>query len=234
MKKYFYLFLLASAPFMFTSCSDDDDEFTLQSSSVEVVNGSSGQIQYAGNFPSVKVANSFIATVDKNGRVAGKHAGHTVAYVGNKVVDINVKGTNSLIGDICYEWGKGKQYVLSKTTYTDFKKTNLSSSTYDTYTAVKTYNNQLLVGYSYLFTKNQDKLESASVFVHKSYASNLSAFLNERFYLVEHTDVIGSLLTGAVGIDSDDTKSATAMVTVATSADYPNHYVVVIMPYQNK
>ena len=233
MKNFFYL-LLAVLPLAIVSCGDEeDDDFILQSSFVEVVNGgATGQIQFTGSLPKVNVANSFIATVDERGRVTAKHAGHTVAYVGGKTVDIYVKGTNSLIGDICYEWGKGKQYIFSKTTFTDFQKSN--SNTYDMYIGMKVYSNQPIVMYGYGFTKNQDKLETVSILVHKSYSSNLASFIKERFYMVEYTDVIGSMLTGMAGLDSDDQKSATSIVTIATTSEYPNYYMVMIMPYQPK
>ena len=234
MKKTFYLFLLAAAPIVFNSCNSDDEEdnFVLKENSVYITNGGTTQIQFSGKLPSVKVANQFIATVNAQGLINAKHAGHTTATIGSKVIDIHVKGTNSLIDDICYEWGKGRQYVLSNTTFKDME---LSSGTdYDTYMGLKTLGNTTNVIYGYLFAKNQDKLETVKLLVHKNYLSSLTDFLKERFYMAKYTNVIGNMLVGAAGFDSDDPTTATSGVTIGINPSYSNYYEVTIIPYTEK
>ena len=99
---------------------------------------------------------------------------------------------------------------------------------------LKTLGNTPIVIYGYLFAKNQDKLETVKLLVHKNYLSSLTDFLKERFYMAKYTNVIGNMLVGAAGFDSDDPTTATSGVTIGINPSYSNYYEVTIIPYTEK
>ena len=52
--------------------------------------------------------------------------------------------------------------------------------------------------------------------------------------MAKYTNVIGNMLVGAAGFDSDDPTTATSGVTIGINPSYSNYYEVTIIPYTEK
>lgn len=239
MKKIFWLYIaLLSAMITFQSCGSDEEDENLSVpfsivSSVGVGVGETKQLYYEGKIMSVQVSNDFIATVDKNGRITGKHAGITEAIFNNTAkMRIWVNGKESFIGDMWFDWGVNQNEANFG--YGSGGWSYVQGNTQDMMMSYKNIGGVPAVVYGYGFSKSTQKLESATLIVHRNYIDQLAEFLKERFYMVEYQQFVNNYYIGFSGLDSDTPEKATTIVSVMATTQYPNHVQVMFMPYSAK
>lgn len=234
---WFYIPLLTII-MVFQSCSSDDEDdnssvpFSIVSSEGVGV-GETKQLYYEGKIKSVQVANDFIATIDKSGRVTGKHAGITEIVFNNSVkMRIWVTGKESFIGNMWFDWGVNQ----NEASFGDSSGgwTYVSGSSQDMMMSYKYIGSTPAVVYGYGFSKSTQKLESATLIVHRNYIDQLAEFLKERFYMVEYQQFVSNYYIGFSGLDSDIPEKATTIVSVMAATQYPNYVQVMFMPYSAK
>lgn len=237
-KKYLLYIALFSAITTFQSCGSDDED---DNSSVpfSIVNsegvgvGETKQLYFEGKIKSVQVANDFIANVDKNGRITGKHAGITEAIFNNSTkMRIWVNGKETFIGDMWFDWGVNQNEA--EFGYGSGGWSYVPGDTQDMMMSYKYLGNVPVVVYGYGFSKNTQKLESATLIVHRNYIDQLAEFLKERFYMVEYQQFVSNYYIGFSGLDSDTPEKATTIVSVMATTQYPNYVQVMFMPYSGK
>ena len=239
MKKVFwYYIVLLTITMTIQSCGSDDKDIN-SSVSFSIVNsegvgvGEAKQLHYEGTIKSVHVANDFIATIDMNGRITGKHAGITEAIFNNSTkMRIWVNGNETFIGDMWFDWGVNQNEANFG--YGSGGWSYVQGNTQDMMMSYKNIGGVPAVVYGYGFSKSTQKLESATLIVHRNYIDQLAEFLKERFYMVEYQQFVSNYYIGFSGLDSDAPEKATTIVSVMATTQYPNHVQVMFMPYSGK
>lgn len=233
-----FLYLAMLLPLAFVSCGSDDEgeessvPFSI-SNSQGVGIGETKQLYYEGKIKSVQVANDFIATTDKNGRVTGKHAGITEIIFNNSVkMRIWVTGKETFIGNMWFDWGVNQTEAVFGDGSGGWSY--VQGNTQDMMMSYKNIGGVPIVVYGYGFSKSTQKLESATLIVHRNYIDQLAEFLKERFYMVEYQQFVSNYYIGFSGLDSDNPEKATTIVSVMATTQYPNHVQVMFMPYTAK
>ena len=172
--------LVAMTQTMMVACGGDDSDgggsISLTPSSVVMYYDGTQQLKADGatNWLS---EDEFVAKVDQNGLVSGRHVGTTtiLATNGNSkgTCEVTIKPKYSLVDTPLFKWGASKSAIQSDETHKIYEMSNLDALVYD-YTYGTT---ACLVMYVF----DNDKLKSVNALLNKSMYATAGYYLLERY-----------------------------------------------------
>lgn len=176
MKKILFLLVMVLPVLVFTSCSDDDNE-GVNTKKISLFVGDEKKIESAVVPNSVFSENNFIAEVEDDGTVIGKHVGQTIISINEKYnIPVEIKGKYTTYDDPILNWGCSADYIIKNQKQGTLNSQNATSITYTNCGKAQSA--------VYLF--EEGKLVSAGFVLRSSLASEIGDFLDERYLMIPY------------------------------------------------
>lgn len=209
-KRISFLTLLA-LPFLFSSCGkESEEEVDTDVDNIVLFVDGTKDLGIKGDY--LTSDNRFVASVDVDGIVKANHIGTTFINTKKKKIPTVVMGFYHLYDEPVLEWGCSPSTVKAKQ-----KQGNISSVA--TASNVLRYDNAgstQAIGYTF----EDGKLKSVGVILDLKYASTISDYLMERYFMIPY--VTGDVI--AMGYNSYDIDEATVSVGLMIY----NSYIIVM------
>ena len=210
---------------MFVACSkddDDDDGFTVNKQSITLAHDGTETVVASEN-ATWSSDNEFVATVDNNGVITGKHVGEaTITATANgksQKVKVTVKAMYNTIPEPITDFSLSKSEVKAKETHTLYKEEDYKLN----YTTNASKSE--LVMYSFDETSGKLKSSAWGAALTAVAPSELVGFLTERYQLLTYDDDYYYFA------NSDELETATMVVTFTMTN---GNALIVYLPYEKK
>lgn len=194
--KWLPIFVMATVCNGFVSCGDDDDAIeeivedkTVKLSTKDVTIYSDETYPLSTvNAKFYKTSDDFVAEVDANGVIKGKHVGRAkiVAYneTSSAKCNVNVIPRYNLYDTPIFDWGASKSAIMEKETHTNMDRTSLANMT--AYDYSKNGNT-----FALLYYFKDDKLTGIEIMTTLLLYSKVGDHLLERYYPLGKSDSNG-------------------------------------------
>lgn len=218
MKKLLFIMAMMLPLFTFVGCSDDNEKDNVNTEPISIYVDDTYQVQMDITPTTVASENEFVAQIEMDGIVSGKHVGSTeVSIDGKYIIPVEVKGKIITYDDPVTKWGCDEDFIKSNQKQGKFSKSD------DNLVYEKCGKADLV-----MYMMENGKLVSSGVVIGSQYASEMGEYLAERYFMIPYD--LGDYTIG--GFDAYETKDAKTFVAIKV---YSTKYLMVIyMPYDKK
>lgn len=227
MKKVLFVLLVGILPFVFNSCSEDENTIYIDNDNIELNFEEEYHLNATSKLPITYWSkDKFHATVSNTGLIIGGRVGNTKISLtngeSNKTVDVTIMPKYNLYDDPFLRFGATKEMVKSKLG-------NPATSDDNIFGYESIDKNGSIVMYMF---DNNGKLETVMVTLFDEYsgvtARQISGYLEERYIPVTSTNE-AILFINAIKIE-ESTMGVILMRNVLSG--YKSHYLIRYSPYE--